>query len=171
MERNNNLNHFLRNYADLVRLPIPDKRPVDMVQLIRHVTDLMQLQAGEKKVDFRIEHGAPGLTVNADAQQMEHVLINIIKNSLEAMDGEGTLQILTHSHPPGLIIRDTGRGINMESQTLLFTPFFSTKKDGQGVGLTLIREVLVNHGFRFSLKTPAPGITEFSIQFDPFCPS
>jgi nitrogen fixation/metabolism regulation signal transduction histidine kinase len=163
IERNNNLNHFMRNYADLVRLPPPDKRPMDMIQLIRRVTDLMRLQAGKSNVEFRMEHSLPRLEVVADNLQMEHVLINIIKNSLEAMDGEGVLTIFVKADPPEVVIRDTGKGISTASEEWLFTPFFSTRKDGQGIGLTLVREILINHGFRFSLKTLTPGVTEFSI--------
>lgn len=165
IERNDNLSIFMRKYADLVRLPPPDKKPVDIVQLIQRVMDLMRLQAGEKNITFRAEYATPAYTILADAQQMEHVLINIIKNALEAIGEKGELTIFTHSTPPCMVIRDSGKGIDPANQSLLFTPFFSTKKDGQGLGLTLIREVLVNHGFRLSLQTIAPGITEFTVRF------
>ena len=64
-----------------------------------------------------------------------------------------------------LIVRDNGKGIPKELEQNLFTSFFSTKKDGQGVGLTLIREILLNHGSEFSLRSPEPGLTEFMIRF------
>jgi two-component system nitrogen regulation sensor histidine kinase NtrY len=178
MERNDNLNLFMRNFADLVRIPMPDKKPIDLVQLLQNIIDLMRLKAGIKKVNFRQEyshvHGAghaytPGhapLLITADAQQMEQALINIIKNSLEAIGEEGTISFMTYSSPKRLIVRDTGMGISPESEEFLFSPFFSTKKDGQGVGLTIIREILHNHGFNFSLRTTGPGVTEFVIHFE-----
>jgi len=64
-----------------------------------------------------------------------------------------------------LTISDTGSGISHEETANLFSPFFSTKKDGQGIGLTLVREILVNHGFEFSLKTITPKKTDFTISF------
>jgi len=64
-----------------------------------------------------------------------------------------------------LQIIDTGRGFNAETAAQLFTPFYTTKKDGQGLGLTLIREILMNHGFDFSLKMNAESLTEFRIIF------
>jgi two-component system nitrogen regulation sensor histidine kinase NtrY len=165
IERNNNLNSFMRNFADLVRIPIPVKRPVHIIPLLQNVTDLMQLRAGEKKISFQYEHHNEAFVIDADIQQMEQALINIVKNAVEAIDEEGTITIITHTNPKHLIIRDSGKGISPESEEYLFSPFYSTKKDGQGVGLTVIREILFNHGFDFSLKTIAPGITEFRINF------
>ena len=63
------------------------------------------------------------------------------------------------------IIRDTGKGISKEMEAQLFTPFFSTKRTGQGIGLTLIRDILRNHDFTFSLQTIEGGQTEFEINF------
>jgi two-component system, NtrC family, nitrogen regulation sensor histidine kinase NtrY len=165
VERNNNLNSFMRNFADLVRIPFPQKQSVDLVHLLHRVTDLLHLKAGEKNVEFQFDHEVPDLMIVADVQQMEQVLINIIKNALEAIDDKGTITILTHSHPKQLIIRDTGKGISPEVEEHLFSPFYSTKKDGQGLGLNLIREILINHGFNFALKTVNPGFTEFLVQF------
>ncbi len=165
IERNNNLNSFMRNFADLVRIPIPVKRPVHIIPLLENVTDLMQLRAGEKEISFQYENQNEAFVIDADIQQMEQALINIVKNAVEAIDEKGTITIITHTNPKHLIIRDSGKGISPESEEYLFSPFYSTKKDGQGVGLTVIREILFNHGFDFSLKTIAPGITEFRINF------
>lgn len=104
--------------------------------------------------------------VNIDVQQMEQVLVNIIKNSLEAIDENGAITIQT-SYVPSRILRiiDTGTGIPPEQRGQLFAPFFSTKRDGQGIGLTLIREILINHGFNFNLESTGKGHTEFWIEF------
>ena len=166
MERNQSLNGFMRNFADLVRIPVPEKRPVDIMLLVRKTIDLWQLRAIEKEVVFELEVGAPGaVMVNADVQLMEQVLINIIKNAIEAIDRKGTITIISHSFPAQLIIRDTGKGIPPELEEYLFSPFYSTKKDGQGIGLMLVREILTSHGFEFSLKTVADRRTEFRVLF------
>jgi nitrogen fixation/metabolism regulation signal transduction histidine kinase len=167
MERNNNLELFMRNFADLVRIPAPERKTIDLSRLVKNVTDLMQLRAGERKVVFRIPTPLTPLLISADPQQMEQVLINIVKNAMEAIDGEGQIAILLNgSHPKQLIIRDTGKGITPEMEEHLFSPFYSTKKDGQGVGLTVIKEILLNHHFDFSLRTLSPGVTEFRIVLD-----
>jgi two-component system nitrogen regulation sensor histidine kinase NtrY len=169
IDRNNNLETFMRNFADLVRIPPPDKKLIDVVRLTKNVVDLMKLKAGEKKIVFRyaLDSGPEVLMVHADVQQMEQVLINIIKNAMEAIEGEGVITVLfTHTHPAQLVIRDTGKGISPEMEQQLFSPFFSTKKDGQGVGLAVIKEILMNHRFDFHLRTVETGVTEFRIGFE-----
>jgi two-component system, NtrC family, nitrogen regulation sensor histidine kinase NtrY len=178
IDRNNNLEIFMRNFADLVRIPPPDKKLIDVVRLAKNVTDLMKLKAGEKKIVFRyaFDDGSaesalmgalPALMVHADVQQMEQVLINIFKNAMEAIEGEGEITVLfKFACPAQLIIRDTGKGISPEMEQMLFSPFFSTKKDGQGVGLAVIKEILLNHRFDFHLRAVPPGVTEFRIGFD-----
>jgi two-component system, NtrC family, nitrogen regulation sensor histidine kinase NtrY len=165
MERNDNLNLFMRNFADLVRIPLPNRKPLNLLELVQKVTDLMYVKAREKNVGFVFEHEVNSLSITGDLQQMEQVLINIIKNAIEAIDDGGTITIVTQDSPKQIIIRDTGNGMSPEFEEQLFTPFFSTKKDGQGLGLTLIKEILTNHGYHFTLKTLKPGQTEFSIQF------
>ena len=96
---------------------------------------------------------------------MEQVLINIIKNAIEAIEGAGSILLITNLVNKQLIIVDSGTGIPDSIAVQLFSPFFSTKKDGQGIGLTLVKEILLNHGFQCTLKTREKGRTEFMIQF------
>jgi signal transduction histidine kinase len=97
---------------------------------------------------------------------MEQVLMNIVKNAIEAIKENGEICFITNASRKHLTIRDSGEGIAVEYEEELFSPFFSTKKDGQGIGLTLVREILLNHQFGFSLKTIEDRKTEFCIQFN-----
>lgn len=166
VERNHNLNAFMRNFADIVRLPPPNKKKVDLHRLISNVATLMLLKAGEKEIDFEYNLSDETIIISADEQQMEQALINIVKNAIEAIEQKGTVLFTTTFHPAQLIISDTGKGIDASSKEHLFSPFFSTKKDGQGVGLMLIREILINHHYKFSLNTAEIGKTNFTISFD-----
>ncbi|HTE12850.1 MAG TPA: ATP-binding protein [Chitinophagaceae bacterium] len=166
MDRNNSLNIFMRNFADLVRLPVPVKKAIDLHQMIQQLSQLMAVKAGEKKINFQFNLHAYPVLIAADAQQMELVLINIVKNAIEAIEEQGTVSFITRLQPAQLIIRDSGKGITYAAADQLFTPFFSTKPDGQGIGLTLVKEILVEHGFSFSLKTSATGTTDFLINFE-----
>jgi len=165
MDRNQNLNYFMRNFADLVKLPAANKKPVDLHKLISSVSKLMDIKASEKEIAFEFCLADGHFNINADEQQMEQVLINIVKNAIEAIDLKGIIKFTTTPGKKSLIISDTGTGITAEQSANLFSPFFSTKKDGQGIGLTLVREILENHGFEFSLKTVAEKQTEFTIVF------
>ncbi|MDF2191121.1 ATP-binding protein [Paraflavitalea sp. CAU 1676] len=166
IDRNHNLNLFMRNFAEIVRLPEPQLKPTDLHQLINATGQLMTLKAGEKEVAFEFQLEAEPIIIKADSLQMEQALINIIKNAIEAIEERGSITFITTARPQTLIIRDTGKGIPASKAEQLFSPFFSTKKDGQGIGLTLIREILINHGFEFSLRTISAGNTEFVIRFE-----
>jgi len=166
MDRNHNLNQFMRNFAELVKLPAPNKRTFDLHQLIGSVSKLMKVTAGERAIDFEFYLAESAFNILADEQQMEQALINIIKNAIEAIDFKGIIRFMTASNNRSLIISDTGSGISPQESANLFSPFFSTKKDGQGIGLTLVREILTNHGFEFSLRTIGDQQTEFTIVFD-----
>jgi nitrogen fixation/metabolism regulation signal transduction histidine kinase len=166
VDRNHNLNIFMRNFADIVRLPLPNRKKIDLHRLLTNVTTLMALKAGEKEIDFQYKLSDQPITITADEQQMEQALINIVKNAIESIEHKGTVKFATTDHPAQLIISDTGSGIDSTASEQIFTPFFSTKKDGQGVGLTLIKEILTNHQYKFSLKTIAPGQTDFVIMFE-----
>ena len=100
-----------------------------------------------------------------DRVLFEQVLINIVKNSAESIGENGNITLRTSSKPLSLEITDDGKGIDKETATKLFTPFFSTKPNGQGIGLIFIREVLQAHGCSFSLRTYADGMTRFRIMF------
>jgi two-component system, NtrC family, nitrogen regulation sensor histidine kinase NtrY len=164
-DRNQNLNIFMRNFADVVRLPEPNKNLVNLHQLIYTVSKLMEMRAGERHIQFEYHIEDSPFFISADTQQMEQVLINVVKNAIEAIEEKGVISFETDLQKRRLVITDTGKGILPEVAENLFSPFFSTKKDGQGIGLTLVKEILINHCFEFSLKTVAAGKTEFAIRF------
>ncbi|RPE06069.1 HAMP domain-containing protein [Chitinophaga lutea] len=164
IHRNQHLNTFMRNFAELVKLPAPSKKPTDLGRVLSSVVKLMELKAAEHEVRFVAELPQEGeLMLMADELQLEQALINILKNSIEAMDGKGTIHITATQRQ--LVITDTGKGIPAGEAAHIFSPFYSTKPNGQGIGLTLVREVLLSHGWVFSLETAAPGDTRFTIQF------
>ncbi len=162
--RNQNLNLFMRNFADLVKLMPVNKLQVDLTALIYSVSNFMGIKAKENGVSFEFDLPDTPFYILADFQQLEQALINIVKNAIEAIDGQGIVRFSVNTKQKRLEISDNGRGISEDLNEQLFSPFFSTKKDGQGIGLTLVREILLNHGFSFSLKTVIEGQTDFVIQ-------
>jgi nitrogen fixation/metabolism regulation signal transduction histidine kinase len=165
VDRNHNLNHFMRNFADVVRLPEPLRSEIDLHLLVGNVARLMEMKAGEKEISFEYRLDEAPFHIYADQEQMEQVLINIVKNAIEAIEYKGHIEFITCFREKKLIIADSGKGVSSEAASQLFSPFFSTKKNGQGIGLTLIKEILHHHGYELSLTTVAPGRTEFVIQF------
>ena len=160
-DRNDRLNLFMRRFADIVRLPPPNKTSIDLVPFVKNVVQLMKHQAALKNIGLNCLPSPAAVVKMIDAAQMEQVLVNIIKNAIEACHAENEIQVITSLR--GIVIRNNGEGIPEAIENQLFTPFFSSKPDGQGIGLTLIREILINHDFTFSLKTGTDGWTEFVI--------
>ncbi|MFT3703857.1 MAG: ATP-binding protein [Agriterribacter sp.] len=165
VERNYNLNIFMRNFADLVRLPDPNKKTINLSELIQSIMQLMETKAGEKQIRFVQQFSNAPFYITADRQQMEQVLINVVKNAIEAIETDGYISFDIHNGSRELIISNNGKTITPEESAQLFSPFFSTKRDGQGIGLTLVKEILMNHGYEFSLKTTSEQVTEFVIWF------
>jgi signal transduction histidine kinase len=118
-----------------------------------------------RDIDLQLDLCEENPLVSMDTSLFEQVIINIIKNATESIDTHGKVIIRTSSVPLMLEIGDTGRGISKEVESKLFSPFFSTKPNGQGIGLIFIREVLMKHGCTFSLRTYPDGITRFKIFF------
>jgi two-component system nitrogen regulation sensor histidine kinase NtrY len=164
-DRNQNLNLFMRNFADLVKLPPPNKRNTDLCLTTQNVIQLMQISAVERQVVITTDIPGRPVYVMADEQQLEQALINIVKNAIEAIGKDGNVHIAINADKRSLTITDSGKGITAAQSAQLFTPFYTTKADGQGIGLTLVREILLNHGFDFSLKTELEQHTVFRINF------
>ncbi len=161
--RNNRLNLFMRRFADIVRMPAPHKERTDALILVGEVVQLMKIQSAGKKISIALHTPEQRVIKTLDKAQMEQVLVNIIKNALEACSERGLVEVeVAQDH---LYIFNNGVPIGKEQEQKLFTPFFSTKPEGQGIGLTLIRDVLMNHGFAFSLKTESDGRTAFRIRW------
>lgn len=177
MRRNDHLNHFMRNFADIIRLPEPHKETLDLIVLIKNVMTLMEYKAKEKGIRFEFAENDKIVTasgawqegdifsIKADVGQLEQVLINIVKNGIEAIDNQGIIKFQLNSNPQQLCIYDTGKGIPKAIEHKLFSPFFTDKNGGQGIGLTLTREILTKHGFRFSLHNKESGGAIFKIVF------
>ncbi|WP_423735473.1 sensor histidine kinase [Chitinophaga caseinilytica] len=161
VERNQHLNGFMRNFADLVKLPPPDRKPLSIQSLLRHAAQLHEARAAEKNIRIHLDFLPHDTTVSGDRLQLEQVLINVIKNAMEAIGTDGDIRIAQLQD--AVRISDTGHGV--EAPADVFTPFFSTKPDGQGIGLMLVRDILMAHGWQFSLETPLPGDTRFTIRF------
>ena len=164
-ERIINLNLFTKRFADIVHIPPPKLTECNLIEMINHVMICFQTELEQKNIKVNTQYKSSVPFISFDQQQLELVLINIIKNAIQATTSEGVINIVFQNTPPTLIIENTGESIPGDIQKKLFEPFFTTKKTGQGIGLTLIREILTNHSCDFSLKTRDDGFTEFRIIF------
>ncbi len=165
IERNDMLNGFMRNFAKILRLPEPTKKQEKLQQICNHVLQLNKIKAANLNIELSYNYPLNTVWVLVDRQQIEQVLLNVVKNAMEAIDHDnGKISIRIHENPLQLTISDNGKGISDEKAEKLFTPFYSDKVNGQGIGLTLAKEILINHKMDFSLQTK-DGFTTFLIEF------
>ena len=166
-ERLTALSSFVSRFAEVVKIPQPQLQLCDLseeVEACRPFLENLCTQA-HVHIDFRLTDEA--VPVHLDTVLFQQVLINITKNAVESMDErEGHITITTT--PAKLVVTDNGHGIPPSVARHIFTPFFSTKPQGQGLGLLLIRDILTSHHCTFSLLTdPEDHLTRFTILFPP----
>ena len=164
--RTEQLSAFMGGFADVVRLPAPRLEPVDPAALVDRLIGLVRAQADARRITIVREGLAQTNDVPLDRGQMEQALLNVIKNGLEAIgtDGRLVVRVASADGVPSIAIEDSGPGLTDEVRAHLFTPFFSTKEGGQGIGLTMVQEILSAHGFPFALEAPPGGPTVFTVQ-------
>lgn len=165
IERSFNMSRFITNFANVVKIPEPQTEKVGLNARVEACKIFMENVCQSRNIKLHMELCEESPIVEMDTSLFEQVLINIIKNSAESIDEGGEIVIRTTASPLMLEVCDNGKGISKEIESKLFTPFFSTKPNGQGIGLIFIREVLMKHGFSFSLRTYPDGITRFRIRF------
>ena len=165
VERSYSMSRFITNFADVVKIPEPQLEEVHLNDRVVACKIFMENLCQHRDIDLQLDLCEENPLVSMDTSLFEQVIINIIKNATESIDTHGKVIIRTSSIPLMLEIGDTGRGISKEVESKLFSPFFSTKPNGQGIGLIFIREVLMKHGCTFSLRTYPDGITRFKIFF------
>ena len=164
-ERNKNLNLFTNRFAQIVHIPPPIISKCDLMEVVNQVLILFRPEFEKKRIRIGTQNLSDAALIEFDYQQLELVLINIIKNAVEAIQHDGEINLSFKTQPVSLTVENSGEPIPETVQRRLFEPFFTTKKGGQGIGLTLIREILTSHGYDFSLKTRDDSITEFRIVF------
>ncbi|MDR1098478.1 MAG: PAS domain-containing protein [Tannerella sp.] len=163
IERCYSMTRFITNFADVVRIPEPQLQERDLNQLVSSGKRFMENACRNRNIQIIMELSDTSPLVKIDSVLFEQVLVNIIKNAAESIGRNGRIHIRTANDPVCLEIADTGKGIDKETEARLFSPFFSTKSNGQGLGLIFIREVLNKHGYTFSLQTGTDRLTRFRI--------
>jgi two-component system, NtrC family, nitrogen regulation sensor histidine kinase NtrY len=150
-ERSEALSRFMRDYARLTRLPKPQLQPVDLENLVRGAAAL------ETRIPIELVPG-PRVTLQADPDQLQQLLINLIRNAVDAsLETRGKVKVGWHRNgrAVNLYIQDEGPGVANPAN--LFVPFFTTKPSGSGIGLVLSRQIAEAHGGSLSLTNSPQG--------------
>ncbi len=164
-ERLSFLSEFVTRFANVVKIPRPQLQIWDLSEEVEACRPFLENLCMKAHVHLDLQLSDEAIPVHLDTILFQQVLINIVKNAVESIGQEEGHVVIT-CVPTQLTISDDGRGIPPSVSANLFTPFFSTKPQGQGLGLIFIRDVLTNHHCTFSLITnPTDHLTRFTIQF------
>lgn len=174
--RNQHLAEFIERFTQVVKMPEPILRSCHIAEVIARVMTLYKQQCEDLGIQLVLTQTANVPAVLLDRQLFEQALMNVFKNAIEAASPQRESAANNHdtyvhvdlSHDLSsqilhLTIVDSGKKLTDIPQDQLFTPFFTTKKGGQGIGLMFVREVCQRHGFAHGLTSRANGDTEFSI--------
>lgn len=155
--RGRSLMRFVEAYRHFTTIPQPQFVDVRITDLFRHISQLVQPDVQKKNIQLSIGMPSPNLIVRADAGQLEMVLINLLKNAIESLDNRPAPAIrleATQEGPRVLIkVRDNGPGIEPEAIEQIFIPFYTTKKTGSGIGLSLSRQIMQLHGGQLTVES------------------
>jgi len=168
--RSEGLLHFVNTYRQLTRLPKPDFQILKAAQLIDNVYQLMKSQMEKDGIHFESKIDPHSLEVTADPQMMEQVLINLLTNAIYAVKELKNPEIILTAQLDRygrvlLMITDNGTGILPEVQERIFIPFFTTKKEGSGIGLSMCKQIIRLHNGSINVKSSPDNKTTFTLTF------
>mgnify|MGYP001102308594 CR=1 FL=1 len=144
------------------RPALQDRHVQDVAPILRRAVNLVQDQSQKKGVEVAVEiDDSAGLRADVDAPQLEQVLINLLLNAIEASPGGATVRVEARRADGRLriTVADQGAGIPKEAQSHIFDAYYTTKPEGAGLGLSVSREIVANHGGELSLLPSGPGAT------------
>lgn len=171
--RNASLGEFIERFSRVVKMPAVELRPTQLHEIMEDILTLYREQCRNRgiQLDWLRCEAAP--TLQLDRNLMEQAMLNIVKNAMEAAEATGRenparprfvhLVMVQEDARIRLSVIDSGNRLGEVPAGQMFTPFFTTKKGGQGIGLLFVREVLNRHGFSYRLAADGEGQTRFDI--------
>lgn len=157
---------FTESFRHLSYLPQPEKKLFSLTATLQNLQELLSGDCKENHITFTLTCQPESIDMNGDKNQLSQVLLNLLKNSMQALEGKTDGTISIHAQQDDHIsidITDNGQGILPELQEKVFIPFFTTKSEGTGIGLSLCKQIIRNHGGHLAIQESQPGKTVFHI--------
>lgn len=161
----NRLDYIITQFLQAIRPAAPQLRLVSLNEVVEKTLDLLQPELNNRGLDVKTKLARQLPAAPADATQMQQVLVNLIKNAMQAMTKGGTLTLETGEGADGVwvSVADTGGGIPQEQINRIFEPFFTTKRKGTGLGLMIVQRIVRAHGGKIELESHADRGTTFRV--------
>ena len=169
-EQGNGLIQFVESYRKLTRVPKPDQKIFKVEELVNRMKVLYSSLENSDRVKLAVVVNPPELELFADENLISQVLLNLLKNALEALNGrtDGLIRIMVKvgkNNRPEITVADNGSGIPDEIMEQVFVPFFTTRENGSGIGLSLSRQIMRVHGGSLQVRSVPGKETVFSMIF------
>lgn len=169
-KRSDGLIRFVTDFRSMTHIPKTQFEEVPVKELFDHIDILMRHDLDESQINFSKTIEPANLLLKIDRELIEQVLINLIKNAIQALEEQRERQITLSAYRQDqkhayISIRDNGPGIDEEAQSKIFIPFYTTKKNGSGIGLSLSKQIMRQHLGTISVKSKAEEGTEFILRF------
>jgi len=166
----NDLMSFVQSYRSVLNVPIPDKKIIDVQELLEKVKILSSQEDGFQTISFEIKNTSENFEIFADEKQITQVLLNLTKNAMQSLhkSDAGIIEMITgitSNNEKYIMIKDNGSGISQDLINQIFVPFFTTKINGSGIGLSLSKQIMQIHGGRLKVHSVPFVETSFSLVF------
>jgi len=165
LEEAGRLKRIVSEFAEFARLPKPEKRALDLNELVNATAALYQ---GSVEIERDLEARLPA--IEADKDQLSQLILNLVENARDAAGGQGQVRVQTRVSRPGravsLVVEDSGPGVPTEVRDRIFTPYFTTKHEsgGTGLGLAIVHRIVTDHGGRIAVGSSALGGARFLVE-------
>ena len=157
---------FTESFRRLSYLPQPERKRFSLTALLQNLQELLSTDFQENQIHFTLTCQPEFIDMDGDENQLSQVLLNLLRNSIQALDGrtDGAIEIYAYRDEHiSIDVTDNGPGIPDELQEKIFIPFFTTKSEGTGIGLSLCRQIIRNRNGHLSILESRPGKTIFHI--------
>jgi nitrogen fixation/metabolism regulation signal transduction histidine kinase len=168
--RSEGLIHFVNDFRNLTTISVPQLHHFNVIELLQEIKVLMREQLAAKQVKLQLEVPSDNLILSADRMMVEQVLINLVKNAMEAVQERPDAKVVLRAYHDersriSIEVADNGHGMTQEAMAKIFIPFFTTKKTGSGIGLSLSRQIMRLHKGTISVQSELEKGTTFILRF------
>jgi len=169
-KRSEGLIHFVKEFRSLTAIPKPRPTQINVRSLFDELTVLHKRDLADREIQLITSVYPEDLTLSADKNMVEQVLINLIRNAIQSFEDQSDKQVemkayVNEKSRAVISIKDNGTGIDPEAMEKIFIPFFTTKKTGSGIGLSLSRQIMRQHQGTLTVKSTVGKGTEFFMRF------
>ncbi len=161
------LDGIITHFLEAVRPQQPDLTELDLVELLDDVLRVQEAELSDRRLEVNIEVGKTIPCILGDRGQIKQVFFNLIKNAMEAMQPGGKLRVLARSDDEFVYIQfiDTGSGISEDELSRILQPYYTTKKEGHGLGMMIVQRIIRDHGAQLGIESRKGEGTAITLQF------